>query len=198
MSPEHALGNAVDARSDVFASGILLWELLAGRRLYRAQEGLTLLDQAKKAEFAMPPARGFAGETVLHEILTKALAPEPKARFATAGEMATALEDFCATHGIQPSAIRFGEWLRSNFDVTTREASRPILTPGPRPYSVTRALTKDSHSTKPSQVCHSRHSTHRRRLQVRSRKFPRFFRRRREPYPYRRPRVGRACARGLL
>src|SRR3984957_20245519 len=36
MSPEHARGQPIDARSDVFAAGIVLWELASGRRLYRA------------------------------------------------------------------------------------------------------------------------------------------------------------------
>src|SRR5580704_15951106 len=39
MSPEHARGEAVDARADVFAAGIVLWELAAGRRMYKTGEG---------------------------------------------------------------------------------------------------------------------------------------------------------------
>ena len=39
MSPEHARGEPIDARADVFAAGIVLWELAAGRRMYKAAEG---------------------------------------------------------------------------------------------------------------------------------------------------------------
>ena len=39
MSPEHARGEAIDARADVFAAGIVLWELAAGRRMYKTAEG---------------------------------------------------------------------------------------------------------------------------------------------------------------
>src|SRR5580692_10605877 len=49
MSPEHAAGQPIDARSDVFAAGIVLWELAAGRRLYKGGEGRdTLLEQARR------------------------------------------------------------------------------------------------------------------------------------------------------
>src|ERR1700689_2914015 len=39
MSPEHARGESIDGRADVFAAGIVLWELAAGRRMYRPSEG---------------------------------------------------------------------------------------------------------------------------------------------------------------
>src|SRR5262249_39328233 len=49
MSPEQARGDALDERADVFAAGIILWELLAGRRLYKAAEDQSLLDVAREA-----------------------------------------------------------------------------------------------------------------------------------------------------
>lgn len=57
MSPEHARGEPMDARADVFATGIVLWELAAGRRMYRTGEGQTpLLEQARRAEVPeLPP-----------------------------------------------------------------------------------------------------------------------------------------------
>ncbi len=50
MSPEQARGDAVDARSDVFAAGILLWELLAGRRMYSAGPGAALSKEAARGD----------------------------------------------------------------------------------------------------------------------------------------------------
>src|SRR5258708_2447415 len=51
MSPEHARMQPIDARADVFAAGIVLWELAAGRRLYRVVEGgASILEQARQAE----------------------------------------------------------------------------------------------------------------------------------------------------
>ena len=58
MSPEHARGEAIDARADVFAVGILLWELIAGHRMYRPEPDRgTLLDQARAALVPPLPSR---------------------------------------------------------------------------------------------------------------------------------------------
>ena len=55
MSPEAASGKPVDARSDVFSAGVITWELLAGKRLYRGTKGKPpTLDVARRAE--IPPA----------------------------------------------------------------------------------------------------------------------------------------------
>jgi eukaryotic-like serine/threonine-protein kinase len=123
MSPEHANGHAVDARSDVFAAGILLWELIAGRRMYKVAPGESLLDMARRAQIVDPPTRGFAGEETLALLLRKALAHDPLERFQSAQEMATALDTFCDETKIQRSAIRFGEWMRENLQRTKASAS---------------------------------------------------------------------------
>src|SRR5580658_7844833 len=60
MSPEHARGEPIDARADVFAAGIVLWELAAGRRLYKTTGGrASLLDQARRADVPSLPEKGL-------------------------------------------------------------------------------------------------------------------------------------------
>ena len=73
MSPEHAWGEAIDARADVFAAGIILWEMLAGRRLYKAGEGERLLDLARIAEIPELPSWDLPREGELHAIVARAL-----------------------------------------------------------------------------------------------------------------------------
>ena len=58
MAPEHARGDHVDARADLFAAGILLWELCAGRRLYRGSEA-EMLELAKRGDVPQLPDRGL-------------------------------------------------------------------------------------------------------------------------------------------
>ena len=77
MSPEAAQGDLLDARSDVFAIGVILWELLAGRRLYKGEAGeAPSLEKARIANIPALPARGYPQESELHAIVMKALAKE--------------------------------------------------------------------------------------------------------------------------
>src|SRR5690606_33992401 len=58
MSPEAARGETPDARSDVFAVGIICWELLSGRRLYKSDGRGPPLELARRAEIPPLPERG--------------------------------------------------------------------------------------------------------------------------------------------
>jgi eukaryotic-like serine/threonine-protein kinase len=116
MSPEHARGEPVDARSDIFAIGIILWELMAGRRLYKADPGgAGLLQQAREASIPALPSRGLLHEPQLHAIVTRALEIDPQQRFASAQLMLRHLEDYVARARLVANPLRFGEWLRDCF-----------------------------------------------------------------------------------
>ena len=130
MSPEHARGDALDARADVFAAGIILWELLAGRRLYKAKEGERLLDSARRADVPALEERGLPEEAELHAIVTRALRIDRGDRYATAAAMLFDLEEYAARARMMASPIRFGEWLLENFGrelVSTRRARTLVL-----------------------------------------------------------------------
>jgi len=114
MAPEHARGESVDARSDLFAAGIVLWELCSGRRLYRGTE-LEMQAQARRGEVPKLPERGYPDHTALQAILDRALAVDPAARFQSAGEMAQALEDYALRSGLMASQLRFGAFLTDHF-----------------------------------------------------------------------------------
>jgi serine/threonine protein kinase len=116
MSPEHARGEPLDARADVFAAGIVLWELVAGHRLYRqdADKG-TLLEQARKAEVPALPPRGLPDEAELHRIIMKALSPTPDPRYPSAGAMLRDLDAYVGKGKLGASRLRLGEWLVDKF-----------------------------------------------------------------------------------
>jgi serine/threonine protein kinase len=127
MSPEHARGEAVDARADVFAAGIILWELIAGRRMYKASDARgSLLEQARRAEVPMLPARNLPEEEALHAVVAKALTPDREARYPSAGAMLRDLDDYVARAKLMTSAPQLGQWLATTFgqEIIARRRSR--------------------------------------------------------------------------
>jgi serine/threonine-protein kinase len=112
MSPEHARGEHVDARADVFAAGILLWELIAGKRMYRQRDGsLPLLEQARRADVPPLPDKGMPDAPAIEAILVKALSKNREDRYASAGAMLRDVERYMSDIGLVVSPIRLGDWL---------------------------------------------------------------------------------------
>ena len=91
MAPEQAAGKAVDHRSDVFASGIVLHELLTGRRLFKAESDLLTLRQVCEARAAPPSHANPSVPAELDAIVLRALAREPADRFQSASDFSEAL-----------------------------------------------------------------------------------------------------------
>ncbi len=123
MSPEHARGEDLDGRADVFAAGIVLWELFAGRRLYRGSEQEML---ALAREGAVPPLpdRGLPLHGELAAILARALTGDPTERWSTAAEMARALDDYAMRAKLFASQLRFGAFLSDHFELDVIRARR--------------------------------------------------------------------------
>lgn len=89
MAPEQVRGEAVDARTDIFACGVLLFELVTGERPFRGTTFVEIL-QAVMTEHP-PNLGGSAALVAVDRVLQRALAKEPSARFATAASMAAEL-----------------------------------------------------------------------------------------------------------
>jgi serine/threonine-protein kinase len=126
MSPEHARGEPLDARADVFAAGVILWELLAGRRMYKvAKDGSeTLLTLARRAEIPPLPSRELPHENELHDIVGKALAVDRTQRYESAAAMLDALQRYVGRARLVASPLRLGDWLSEHFGNELVEARR--------------------------------------------------------------------------
>ncbi|HEX4622164.1 MAG TPA: protein kinase, partial [Myxococcaceae bacterium] len=92
MSPEQLLGKEVDARADQFALGIVLWELLANRRLFKADGDLEVMQQVLKAEIPPPSSVAPGLPPGLDEVVMKMLSREPHRRFPQLGDVGAELD----------------------------------------------------------------------------------------------------------
>jgi len=76
MSPEQAAGKVIDHRSDIFATGILLYELVAGGRMFKGDDTLQILSKVREAEFTPLGSLKSGLPEKLYDIVAKALAKE--------------------------------------------------------------------------------------------------------------------------
>ena len=107
MSPEQAMGEALDRRSDVFCIGILLWEMTTGHWLYRRKSELETLKAVVEHDAPLPSTVTPSYPRELEDIVMKTLARKRDDRWATAGELGEALTAFAKQRrlDLRPSAI---------------------------------------------------------------------------------------------
>jgi serine/threonine protein kinase len=113
MSPEQAKGEEVDLRTDIFALGVVLWESVTGRRLFNRENDLATM-RALVYEPVAKPSSVAAVAPELESIIMRALARNPKLRFQTARDMATALERYVVSAG-GASVTDLGTVLKGTF-----------------------------------------------------------------------------------
>jgi serine/threonine protein kinase/TolA-binding protein len=141
MSPEQARGEKLDGRSDMYAAGIVLWELLTGRQLFPPgkDQPQDLLARAKNPEPMRPSKRAPRVPTELDEICLKALAAEKSARYTDCDDMRQALQGWLAQNAPTTDGSRMSGFLQELFadDIVRERAERQELISRVR----TRALT---------------------------------------------------------
>ena len=101
MAPEQALGQPIDRRIDVYAAGIIAWELCSGRRLFPGETPLAIA--AQQLEGSTPPLASVAEgiPAAVAAVVDRALAHDREQRFATAGQMRDALEAALESSGLR-------------------------------------------------------------------------------------------------
>jgi eukaryotic-like serine/threonine-protein kinase len=103
MSPEQAMGGRIDCRSDLFAMGIVLWELLARQRLMTGDNAANTLHKLMNEAIPRVSQAVPTIDPTLDMIVARALEKDPNRRFQSAAEMKDALEAWLS---VQPRVAR--------------------------------------------------------------------------------------------
>jgi serine/threonine protein kinase len=113
MSPEQIRGMPVDARTDVFSTGIILHEMLTTEKLFRGDTEFALMEKVRKAEVPPPSKFNRRVPEALDRIVLRALARDLPDRYQSAKELANDLEAFMAQYRFQTSEMQ--EFMRNLF-----------------------------------------------------------------------------------
>ncbi len=98
MAPEQARGGAIDRRVDVFAMGIVAWELFVGERLFKAENDAQILLEVAEGKYRSPSSVDASIPAELERIVMRALSPSPNDRWPTAAALADAFEGWARVH----------------------------------------------------------------------------------------------------
>jgi eukaryotic-like serine/threonine-protein kinase len=99
IAPEQCLGDAVDARSDVWALGVVLYELATGQPCFTGNSELACMLAVVRRELVLPSALDPAFPRELEDVILTALAIDPAQRYTSAAELAEALRELPCAYG---------------------------------------------------------------------------------------------------
>ncbi|MGZ3460262.1 MAG: protein kinase domain-containing protein, partial [Archangium sp.] len=129
MSPEQARGEPVDARTDVFALGVVLWEMLTGGRLFDGESDIAVLRAVQESAIARPARLNPDVPEDLDEVVCTALERDPEARYQSAGELERALAQCVLRRATSVDDTDVGTFVRQIF-------GKPLTQFFPRPAAL--------------------------------------------------------------
>jgi serine/threonine protein kinase len=115
MSPEQASGQAIDGRSDQFALGVVMWELLTGKRLFKGESDMMTLRLVKDCQVPPPSQVNPKLPPGLDEVVLRALAPTPDRRYPDCSAFRLALEDYIIQLRLAASTAHLSAFLREMY-----------------------------------------------------------------------------------
>ncbi len=152
MSPEQIRAEPLDARSDVFALGIVLHEVLVGRRLFKRDNELAIMRDILEGEVRPPSELRPGLPPVLDEIVLKALQKDRRKRYASAQELQLALEKYLASTPAPPTSVDVSRFMLKLF-AEEHAAYQQLLQqlPTARPEQLVQII-EQGHRTTHSQI----------------------------------------------
>lgn len=126
MSPEQVRGLPVDARSDVFSLGTVLYEMLTGVHVFHDEGDFATMERVRRAECPPASAHNPAVDAELDDILQRAMARELSMRFSTSRDLWRALKEYLAGRGLTPTQADVAAYLRTVFGAEVDQLVRDV------------------------------------------------------------------------
>jgi serine/threonine protein kinase len=144
MSPEQVAGVPLDGRSDIFALGIVLHELLTRRRLFKAESDLETLANVRACNVPAPSAIDPRLPRALDDIVLTALAKDREHRYRTAQQLRLGLEQWLVDSRMSASSAHLEEFLQRVYGERLDPETDPERTPATSPAKELRARARTS------------------------------------------------------
>jgi serine/threonine protein kinase len=115
MSPEQARGEPLDRRTDIFAAGVILYELSVGRRLFKGSSDYEILNKLVEGNFVPPRKMDPAFDEKLEKIILRAIERDRDKRYATALDLQMDLEALARERGVFLSTTSLKKFMHELF-----------------------------------------------------------------------------------
>ncbi len=126
MSPEQVRGLPIDKRSDIFAVGIVTYELLTGERLFVGETDFSTLEKVRNVEIVPPSSYNKKIPAELERLMLKALARDPEDRYSNAIDLHDDLQSFLYSIGEFYSRKDLAGWMKKTFAAEIEEDNAKI------------------------------------------------------------------------
>jgi serine/threonine-protein kinase len=126
MAPEHVIGTPIDRRTDIYAAGVMLWELLAGRRMWKGVPEAQIV--ARLVAGTIPDVKEGNPRVApeLAEICMRALSPKREERYSTAAEFQHAIDSYSAILPVHASRDTLARCMVATFSEKRRELRKMV------------------------------------------------------------------------
>jgi serine/threonine protein kinase len=129
MSPEQVRGLPIDRRSDIFALGIILYEMLTGQRLFVGESDFSTLEKVRNVEIVPPSSLNAKIPEPLERIVLKALAKDVEDRYQNALDLHDDLQAFLYSVGQFSSRKDLSVWMKRTFAAGLHVDEAPPISP---------------------------------------------------------------------
>ena len=129
MSPEQVRGLPIDRRSDIFALGIIIYEMLTGQRLFVGESDFSTLEKVRNVEIVPPSSLNSKIPDALERIVLKALAKDVDDRYQNALDLHDDLQAFLYSVGQFSSRKDLSVWMKRTFSAGLHVDEAPPLSP---------------------------------------------------------------------